>query len=97
MEEAEHNLKKRREVDLTKQTAAEEAGWAYIVVKYTEKYLGLYTLTERIAEALGHVPGGVVAPKKEKVKIPQPTKYNWPKGQKIPGRKFNGEPIKSKA
>jgi hypothetical protein len=91
-DEARVNLKKRQEVDLLKQTAAEEAGWAYIVVKYTEKHLDLDTLTERIIEALGCVPEGVVAPKKEKIKIPKPKVYNWPKGKKIQGRKFNGEP-----
>jgi very-short-patch-repair endonuclease len=93
-DEAKRNLKKRQEVDLMKQAAAEEAGWAYVVIKYTEKHLDLDTLTKKITDALGCVPEGIVAPEKKKIKIPKPTKYNWPKGQKLQGRKFNGEPIK---
>lgn len=33
------------------------------------------------------------APAKPKAKIPHPKEYKWPKGKKIPGRRFNGEPI----
>jgi hypothetical protein len=93
MDEAERNFKKRQRVDEEKRLAAEEAGWAYIVIWYTEKDIDLDTLTSRIIEALGCVPEGIIAPEKEKIKIPKPKKYNWPKGRKIQGRKFNGDPI----
>lgn len=93
MDEAKRNFKKRQRVDEEKRLAAKEAGWAYVVIWYTEKDLDISSLTSKIVEALGEVPEGIVAPKKEKVKISQPKKYDWPKGKKIQGRKFNGEPI----
>jgi len=97
-EEAERKLRQTQDRDYEKQKAAEEAGWTYIIVQYNEEVTE-ELVTERIKEAMAaqiiertFKKLETLVAAKPKAKIPSPKKYNWPKGRKIPGRKFNGEP-----
>lgn len=91
---AKRNLRKRQEVDDLKEKAAREAGWGYLVVWYYEAKITSEELLERILTAAKEAePAEPIASRKPKPKIVQPKEYKWPK-KKIPGRKFNGEPIK---
>jgi len=63
-------------------------------VWYYEKNITAPELLDRILKAAQETKPSVTICEKPKAKIPHPKEYNWPKGRKIPGRKFNGEPIK---
>ena len=84
IDEAKRNFIRRLELDEQKQKAAEEALWAYVVVKYDEKNITLEQLTEKITEALHKVPEGIYKQKKPKAKIQnrgfqkQKGKKQWP-------------------
>lgn len=92
---AKRNFRKRIEADWTKEEAARDAGWAYVVVWHHEKKITAEELHLKISEAIdGMTAAKDQAPAKPKAKIPHPKEYKWPKGKKIPGRKFNGEPIR---
>lgn len=92
LSEAKENLKKRQRVDEEKKMAAIYAGWAYVVVKYTEKKITCSKLVERIYDAIRTViivstlrkafqEARVVEEVVEKIKH----EYKWPEGQKIKG------------
>ena len=55
IDEAKKIFRKRQEVDHKKENAAREAGWAFVVVKYSEPKIGQAELTERILGALESV------------------------------------------
>lgn len=93
-DQAKRNLTELQEKDRIKRQAAQEAGWAYVVVRYDEEDLDEESLLERIREALVEP---VIKKSLKRIKsmfksvpakIPKPKKYNWPKGQKIPSRPF---------
>ena len=101
-EQAKRNFSKLKERDEVKKKAAEEIGWAYLVVKYNEPNITEEELLERIRDILTKAVIKSSFDKikelidrtgrttiKKKTKIPKPTKYNWSKRQKIPSRKFN--------
>jgi len=52
LDQAKINLVKRKDVDWEKQEAAQKAGWAYLVVKYTEKKITSQELSSRISDAI---------------------------------------------
>lgn len=52
MTEAKRNFEKRVDVDKLKEEAARDAGWAYVVVKYTEKKITSEELSTKINEAI---------------------------------------------
>lgn len=52
MEEARRNFRKQLNRDILKEKAANDAGWAYITVKYTEHDITEEELHNRITEAL---------------------------------------------
>ena len=93
IDEAKRNFLKRLQLDHEKQEAAQEALWAYVVVKHNEKDLTLEKLTKRITEALEAVPEGVYKQEKPKTKIQgrgfqkREGKYQWPT-RKIQSRPF---------
>ncbi len=94
-DKAGRNFRKRMEVDDIKEQAARDAGWAYVVVRYDEKNITAEELNNKITKAIAEVNTDRVESivlTKPKAKISHPKEYNWPKGKKIPGRKFNGEP-----
>lgn len=95
-DQAKRNFSGLRERDEAKRQAAEEAGWAYIVVKYNEPNITEDELLQRIRDTLANmvvrssfekIKKIVAKSVKQKAKIPKPDKYNWPKG-KIPSRPF---------
>ena len=98
-DEAKRNFRKQRERDWKKEEAVREAGWAYVVVKYTEKDITLAELSSKILEAIKDSQiAKEIVPAKFKVKLqsrgfqkPQ-NGYQWPT-RKIQSRKF---PKKSK-
>lgn len=91
---SQEDFEKAKQRDIRKDEICKELGITLIRIKYDEK-LSHDLIREKVSKFLSiEEESGVVAPKKEKIKIPKPTKYNWPKGQKIQGRKFNGEPIR---
>jgi hypothetical protein len=51
-EEAKDDLIKRKRVDRKKQQAAEDAYWAYVMIRYDEKNITLEELSNRITAAL---------------------------------------------
>jgi len=93
IDKAKRNFLRRLELDEEKKKAAEEALWAYVVVKYNEKDLGLEELIEKISEALAEVPEGVYKQKETKAKIQgrgfqkQEGKKQWPT-RKLQSRGF---------
>jgi len=99
-EEARHNLIEVQERDRKKKDAVEEAGWTYISIKFDEaKIITEEVLCERIRlemerQILSRSEKKIREIVVLKTKIQKPKKYNWPKGRKIPGRRFNGEPIR---
>jgi hypothetical protein len=94
LDKAKRNFSRRLELDEQKQRAAEEALWAYVVVRYDEKNLTLGKLVTKIVEAMEKVSEGVYEPKKLKAKIQnqgfqkREGKYKWPT-RKIQSKKFN--------
>jgi len=90
IEKAIENFKRRQILDAQKQQAAEEAGWAYVVVKYDETNIDIGVLTDKIARALEAVSEDIEKPFKQKQKIPTRGEYKWPT-KKIPSRKFNSK------
>jgi len=93
IDKAKRNFLRRLELDQEKKEAAQEALWAYVVVKYDEKDITLEELVNRITEALEEVPEGVYEQQKPKAKIQgrgfqkSERKHKWPT-RKIPSRKF---------
>jgi len=87
IEEAKRNFLQRLRLDERKQTAAETALWAYVVVKYTEKKITLEELVVKISEALSTVPDGIYIQFKSKVKMPKKDNYQWPT-RKLQSRPF---------
>lgn len=57
MSEAKRIFEQRVRVDKEKQDAAESAGWAYLVVKYTEKKITSDELADRISTAISESTG----------------------------------------
>ena len=51
-EKAIKNLEKRKKVDAKKQKAAEDAGWAYLVIPYWDDRIKIESLKELIIEAI---------------------------------------------
>lgn len=91
-DQAEKNFRRRQELDEEKKLAAEEACWAYVVVKYTEKEITLQDLTDKITEAVTNSKEGIYTQNKPKAKIQgrgfqKSDNYNWPK-KKIQSRGF---------
>jgi very-short-patch-repair endonuclease len=86
-EEATKNLEKRKQVDAEKQKAAEEAGWAYIIIPYWDNKIDSDSLKKLIIEAIQNAKPYKVFNEKEKPKIqsrgfqkpPERHKYKWPK------------------
>lgn len=79
---------KRQKVDTEKQEAAQKAGWAYLVVKYTEKKIGPKELSERISETIKNTtPAEEIKPAKPKAKIKN-RGFVAGGGEKIPNRPF---------
>lgn len=88
IEEAKKIFEKRQKVDAEKQEAALEAGWAYLVVKYTEKNISLIELSERISESIDNMSEAKkIEPARPKAKI-QSRGFVSGQKQKIPGRPF---------
>jgi len=94
IDEAKIIFRKRQEVDWEKQEAAFKAGWAYLVVKYTETKLSAEGLLSRVSEAIEESKTA------EEIKSARPKakiqsrgfqkhegKYKWPK-RKIQTRKL---------
>ena len=94
------NFMKLQDRDLAKKAAAEEAGWAYVVVNYDELDITEEELHRRITQACIELSMSNTKPKLEELlnkgrknkdsqiqKIKN--KSNWPRGQKIPSKKFN--------
>jgi very-short-patch-repair endonuclease len=85
-DEAKKNFIKRQEVDLQKENAAREAGWAYIVIPYWNNKIDSGTLKDLIIEALEQA-GPLKEFEKPKQKLqsrgfqkrPEGYKYKWPK------------------
>ena len=70
MTEAKRNFEKRVEVDKLKQDAAEEAGWAYLVVKYDEQKITPEELGDRVNEAIRNAkPAEDIKPDRSKSTI----------------------------
>lgn len=90
---AKRNFRKRLEGDDKKEKAAKDAGWGYLVIWYYEKDITEEELMDKILLSVQESKPQVNVCAKQKPSIPKPKEYNWPKGKKIPGRKFNGEPI----
>jgi len=97
MSKAKKNFEKRVRVDKEKQDAAELAGWAYLVVKYTEKKITAEELASRINESMKAVkPSEKPKPYKHKAKIQsQGFKKDGPK-QKIQSRGFQKLSVNNK-
>ena len=88
-DKAKRNYRKQLDSDWSKQTAAQEAGWAYLVVKYTEQKITAEKLLSRILEATKETErGNKIVPAKPKAKINNRKNYKWP-SRKIPSRKFS--------
>lgn len=89
MTEAKKNFEKRVEVDKLKQDAAEEAGFAYLVVKYDEKKITPEELGDRINEAIRSAkPAKDIKPARAKQTIKSAGFAKDRPKQKIPSRGF---------
>ena len=55
MDEAKINFSKQLDRDIRKEKAANEAGWAFVIVKYTEKDITSEELKNRISKAMKEV------------------------------------------
>jgi len=93
IEKAKRVFLQRLRLDEKKQTAAKEAKWAYVVVKYTEKNITLEELVDKISDALEEVEEGIYQDNKLKAKIQSrgfqkhEGEYKWPT-RKIQSRPF---------
>ncbi len=95
--EAQSIFKHRQETDQLKQQAAEDAGWAYVTVRYDEK-IDLDKLSDKITKAINDLPQERKVLVKEKKAIIQ-NKSNWQKpkdGYKWPSRKLESRPFPKK-
>lgn len=95
---------KLKDRDEKKKQAAEEAGWAYVVVSYQEENITEEELLEKIRIVLANIivkksfntmteiikKGHQTKVNKSKSKIQNCS--NWSKGQKIPSRLFSKKP-----
>ena len=81
-EEAQQNLRKQQERDQRKKELCEEQNITLITIKYTEE-LTKDLCYKRLKEVLNSTTTNKI---KKIIK-----KSNWPKGRKIPSRKFSGE------
>lgn len=93
MAKARKNFEKRVEVDKLKEDAARDAGWAYLVVKYTEKKITEDELFDRVNDAIKtSKPSKDIKPAKPKQKIAgRGFSEDRPK-QKIQSREFQKAP-----
>jgi hypothetical protein len=95
MEEAKTNLRKQQDRDERKQKAAQEAGWAYVVVKYSEAEITEQELSSRVSGAIKKIS---VEKSSEKIKalgakrpkakfhnrpVQQRKKHNWPRARAL--------------
>ena len=90
MSEAKKNFQKRVETDERKRTAAEDAGWTYLVVRYDEKNIDGEGLSRRISEAIKKPKRVLEKPRRAKPKATIQSRgfsKDAPK-QKIPNRGF---------
>jgi len=93
IEKAKRVFLQRLRLDEQKQTAAEEAKWAYVVVKYTEKNITIEKPIDKISDALEEIEEGIYQDNKLKSKIQSrgfqkhEGEYQWPK-RKIQSRPF---------
>lgn len=70
LDEAKAIFRRRQDKDEEKQEAASKAGWAYLVVKYTEKDISLEELSTRVSQAIKDAsPAEEIVPAKPKAKI----------------------------
>lgn len=101
-DQAKANFIKQKARDQDKKQAARNAGWAYIVVKYTDTDMAKEDLEQRIINAIDSLPykKKIILDTKQstwykgqqskwqKTTMPKRDKYNWP-NRKIPSRPFS--------
>lgn len=89
MDQAKRNFVKRQEVDYKKEQAARNAGFGYVVVKYTEKKITADELRTRMHEAIEEsiIPEPMDLKPKQKIRSRGFQKpiggYKWPKRKLI--------------
>jgi hypothetical protein len=93
MDKAKRNYLAQLDRDEKKMDAALDAGWGYVIIKYTEKNITLQELIDKVASAYWRVPEEPYKKPESKFKIQnrgfqkQKGKYKWPK-RKIQSRSF---------
>lgn len=105
-DEAQRKFKAQQERDIQKQMAVEEAGWAYLVVKYNEEKITLDEITDRIHEALKNVKEYVEIEREvQKIKSnsklqsrgfqkkPEGFKYQWAKNLTKNKKEFSNDKV----
>jgi G:T-mismatch repair DNA endonuclease (very short patch repair protein) len=108
MEEARKNYRKQLERDIRKEKAAQDAGWAFVVVKYSEKEITQEELSSRISEALKgvtedkedarlHKRAAGAKRQKDKYKRPIPNRpFQKPNKYDWPSKKIPSRPFPKK-
>jgi len=94
LEQAKRNFVKRKDIDWEKQEAAQKAGWAYVVVKYTEKKITAEDLLLRISQAIKDSnPSEDIKRVKYKAKIQNKGFQKKEGGREWPTRKIQSRPF----